>query len=140
MMEYKEGEVIVATPCEHVFHKRCCQEWFQLSRTCPVCRTDVPEAMGLTEGTGSTVGDRRDSTESDRNSNQREGDRVEMNLMHILRREQSRLSRETSNHATSNHSESNAEIELHDVGNASQHSERIGNQSYQSVHIQQLDV
>lgn len=54
MMEYKEGEVIVATPCEHVFHKRCCQEWFQLSRTCPVCRMDVPEAlgMGVAEGHG----------------------------------------------------------------------------------------
>lgn len=53
MMEYKDGEVIVATPCEHVFHKRCLQEWFQLSRTCPVCRTDVPEALG-TETTGAT--------------------------------------------------------------------------------------
>lgn len=51
MMEYKDGEVIVATPCEHVFHKRCLQEWFQLSRTCPVCRTDVPEALGMTETT-----------------------------------------------------------------------------------------
>jgi len=47
MMEYKEGEVIVATPCDHVFHKRCCREWFQLSRTCPVCRLDVPEALGI---------------------------------------------------------------------------------------------
>ena len=45
MMEYKDGEVIVATPCEHVFHKRCCQEWFQLARTCPVCRFDVPNGL-----------------------------------------------------------------------------------------------
>jgi len=50
MMEYKEGEVIVATPCEHVFHKRCCHEWLQLSRTCPVCRKDLPDALGMNEG------------------------------------------------------------------------------------------
>jgi len=49
-MEYKEGEVIVATPCEHVFHKRCCHEWLQLSRTCPVCRKDLPDALGMNEG------------------------------------------------------------------------------------------
>lgn len=52
MSDYKEGEVIVATPCqpcEHIFHKRCCQEWLQLSRTCPVCRTDLPEALGISE-------------------------------------------------------------------------------------------
>ena len=59
MMEYKDGEVIVATPCEHVFHKRCLREWFQLSRTCPVCRTDVPEALGMTETTGVTLEDER---------------------------------------------------------------------------------
>jgi hypothetical protein len=45
MMEYKDGDMIVTTPCEHVFHKHCCREWFQLARTCPVCRTDVPEAL-----------------------------------------------------------------------------------------------
>jgi hypothetical protein len=45
MMEYKDGEVIVTTPCEHVFHKHCCHEWFQLARTCPVCRTDIPGAL-----------------------------------------------------------------------------------------------
>ena len=49
MQEYSEGEVIVATPCEHVFHKRCCQEWLTLSRTCPVCREDLPEALGMSE-------------------------------------------------------------------------------------------
>ncbi len=58
MMEYNDREVIVTTPCEHVFHKRCLQEWFLLSRTCPVCRTDVPEALGMTETTGTTSEDK----------------------------------------------------------------------------------
>ena len=54
LMEYKEGEVILQTPCQHIFHKRCCNEWFQLSRTCPVCREDVPSALGLSEEGRST--------------------------------------------------------------------------------------
>ena len=60
MMEYKEGEVIVATPCEHVFHKRCCQEWLQLSRTCPVCRKDLPDAL-TAEGVEENIERRQDT-------------------------------------------------------------------------------
>ena len=36
-------------PCEHVFHKSCCREWLRQARSCPVCRTDLPIALGLTE-------------------------------------------------------------------------------------------
>ena len=49
MSDFSEGEVIVVTNCEHVFHKRCCQEWLQQARTCPVCRTDIPTALGMSE-------------------------------------------------------------------------------------------
>ena len=49
MSDFSEGEVIVVTNCEHVFHKRCCQEWLQQARTCPVCRTDIPTALGVSE-------------------------------------------------------------------------------------------
>ena len=99
-MEYKEGEVIVATPCDHVFHKRCCQEWFQLSRTCPVCRLDgewpcfivslfiwctrtyteytVPEALGMDP----TV----DSSHS--TGTMRRGEMNMPNFIRIIRREQ----------------------------------------------------
>ena len=46
MGDFCPGEVIVATACEHVFHKRCCQEWLRQARTCPVCRTDIPASIG----------------------------------------------------------------------------------------------
>lgn len=89
MMEYTPGEVIVQTPCQHIFHKRCCHEWLQLARTCPVCRTDIPEALGINEG--STVDDRVEShaasvTGSD--AVNRRPLRVEVsNLVHFLRRD-----------------------------------------------------
>jgi len=49
MSDFSDGEVIVVTNCEHVFHKRCCQEWLQQARTCPVCRTDIPTALDMSE-------------------------------------------------------------------------------------------
>ena len=98
-MEYAAGEVIVVTPCEHVFHKRCCHEWLQHSRTCPNCRTDVPEALGMNET--STLGeqdDRHDSAPAagrgghisdpreHRNRGREEFRREISNLVHFLRR------------------------------------------------------
>lgn len=78
MMEYKEGEVIVATPCDHVFHKRCCQEWLQLSRTCPVCRIDLPDAVGMTSP---------DQDNARRNNRTRDVSREEaLNLVRFFRR------------------------------------------------------
>lgn len=29
-------------PCGHAFHKSCIRQWFDNSRSCPVCRSDVP--------------------------------------------------------------------------------------------------
>eukprot|EP00592_Proboscia_alata_P021469 CAMPEP_0194422184 /NCGR_PEP_ID=MMETSP0176-20130528/21438_1 /TAXON_ID=216777 /ORGANISM="Proboscia alata, Strain PI-D3" /LENGTH=1157 /DNA_ID=CAMNT_0039230709 /DNA_START=144 /DNA_END=3617 /DNA_ORIENTATION=+ len=45
--EFAPGEVIVATECEHIFHKQCCKEWLEQARTCPVCRVDIPNSLGL---------------------------------------------------------------------------------------------
>ena len=42
MGEFEPGDSIVATECDHIFHKRCCQEWLRQARTCPVCRSDIP--------------------------------------------------------------------------------------------------
>lgn len=47
MVDFVADDVIVATECEHIFHKLCCQEWLRQSRTCPVCRTDIPASVGL---------------------------------------------------------------------------------------------
>lgn len=133
MMEYKEGEVIVATPCEHVFHKRCCQEWFQLSRTCPVCRTDVPEAMGMTEGAGTAVDVQ---SQAGNNTEGRGGDRQEMpNFMRFVRRERRQPSLDTSDHP-----EGITVIELPDTTTISGYSERDGGHSNHPEQMQQLDV
>jgi len=40
-------DVIIITPCRHLFHRQCCLEWMELARTCPVCRTDLVEALQL---------------------------------------------------------------------------------------------
>lgn len=45
MGDFCTGEVIVATECQHVFHKRCCEEWLRQARTCPVCRMDIPSSL-----------------------------------------------------------------------------------------------
>lgn len=38
-------DVLVETPCKHIFHKHCCREWLRQARTCPFCRTDIPESL-----------------------------------------------------------------------------------------------
>ena len=48
MVEFSLEDVIVMTPCEHVFHKSCCREWLRQARSCPVCRTDLPSVLGMT--------------------------------------------------------------------------------------------
>ena len=45
MEHFSSKDVIVATECNHVFHKQCCREWLQQARTCPVCRIDIPAAL-----------------------------------------------------------------------------------------------
>ena len=31
----------VATPCAHVFHKKCIVKWIRKSPTCPMCSTKI---------------------------------------------------------------------------------------------------
>lgn len=50
MDNFTGADIIVETRCNHVFHKNCCQDWLKQARTCPVCRTDIPVALGLMEG------------------------------------------------------------------------------------------
>jgi hypothetical protein len=52
MEEFTSNDVIVETPCHHVFHKPCCKEWLSQARTCPVCRANVCEN---TEGGGRMI-------------------------------------------------------------------------------------
>ena len=42
--EIKKNQLAYKTPCNHIFHKRCIQQWFDKSTTfvptCPMCRKD----------------------------------------------------------------------------------------------------
>jgi hypothetical protein len=47
MSDFLPQDVIISTPCSHVFHKICFSEWLDLARTCPICRTDIPNSLGI---------------------------------------------------------------------------------------------
>jgi hypothetical protein len=97
MMDYKDGEVIVATPCEHLFHKRCLQEWFQLSRTCPVCRTDVPEATSEDDGNRSISLSESDELRGENNVFGRDENQQISSFIRFVRRERMQASEDISN-------------------------------------------
>lgn len=40
-VEYEEGEVVVALPCEHSYHSECITNWLQVKKICPICSTEV---------------------------------------------------------------------------------------------------
>lgn len=52
MNEFVSNEMIVSTECDHVFHKSCCKEWLRQARTCPVCRMDIPNSLGMADDEG----------------------------------------------------------------------------------------
>ena len=98
LQDYAPGDGIVATPCDHVFHKQCCKEWLNLSRSCPICRRDIVEALGeestLEEGSLSDRGGHRP----------RGWQRDASNLLQFLRRDQRepRVPAEDSNASNAN--------------------------------------
>lgn len=36
-----DNSIIVKTTCNHYFHKKCLLEWFNVKKSCPMCRMDL---------------------------------------------------------------------------------------------------
>mmetsp|Transcript_112800 Transcript_112800/g.221158 ORF Transcript_112800/g.221158 Transcript_112800/m.221158 type:complete len:353 (+) Transcript_112800:165-1223(+) len=51
MDEFSACHGIVCTPCDHYFHRECLKEWLALSKTCPLCRSnlDIDDPNGAHE-------------------------------------------------------------------------------------------
>lgn len=40
--DYQENRIVVKTPCNHIFHKKCIKKWFcDTNVKCPLCREDI---------------------------------------------------------------------------------------------------
>ena len=39
--EENDDETIVYTPCKHLFHRLCIQNWAKVNSKCPDCRHDL---------------------------------------------------------------------------------------------------
>ncbi len=38
LQDYNESDEIVLTICNHMYHKRCINNWLEQNKSCPVCR------------------------------------------------------------------------------------------------------
>ena len=38
LQDYNESDEIVLTTCNHMYHKRCINNWLEQNKSCPVCR------------------------------------------------------------------------------------------------------
>eukprot|EP00658_Telonema_sp_P-2_P085441 TRINITY_DN973_c0_g1_i1.p2 TRINITY_DN973_c0_g1~~TRINITY_DN973_c0_g1_i1.p2 ORF type:complete len:115 (+),score=26.84 TRINITY_DN973_c0_g1_i1:466-810(+) len=38
--EFREHELLVRLPCDHIFHTACILKWMEAHTTCPLCRFD----------------------------------------------------------------------------------------------------
>jgi len=68
MSDFLNQDVILVTPCQHVFHKVCFSEWIDLARTCPICRSDIPNSLGIDSSQTTTTG----TTQSSINTSNRQ--------------------------------------------------------------------
>ncbi len=39
------GEATAVTPCDHVYHASCLQQWMDVKLECPTCRQQLPDSL-----------------------------------------------------------------------------------------------
>ena len=42
--DFNENTIVTKTPCNHIFHKKCIENWFQWYITCPFCRSKISKS------------------------------------------------------------------------------------------------
>jgi hypothetical protein len=45
MAVYDEDDLVIQTPCKHVFHGPCLRPWVTEKRSCPNCRSSIDEEL-----------------------------------------------------------------------------------------------
>jgi len=45
--EYKSNDQVTELPCHHSFHKKCIEPWVLDKGTCPMCKVNVFQALGI---------------------------------------------------------------------------------------------
>ncbi|XVF75300.1 hypothetical protein PTKIN_Ptkin13bG0176100 [Pterospermum kingtungense] len=60
--QFELGSKVRNMPCNHLYHFNCILPWLQLRNSCPVCRHELPAAVGE-EGNESGVGNSNSSEE-----------------------------------------------------------------------------
>jgi len=44
LSQFSPRKQLLQTPCNHIMHRECLEQWFEKSSLCPLCRTDVETA------------------------------------------------------------------------------------------------
>mmetsp|Transcript_68050 Transcript_68050/g.153971 ORF Transcript_68050/g.153971 Transcript_68050/m.153971 type:complete len:105 (-) Transcript_68050:141-455(-) len=42
LCDYADEDALRVLPCSHHFHDKCARSWLEKSKTCPLCRAELP--------------------------------------------------------------------------------------------------